>query len=65
VHVQVTWTLFAVTWNLALCNIISVQLEETLYLICDFTAKVGKDSVLLIGKGNMCHRGVTMNGTYY
>ncbi|KAF5837000.1 hypothetical protein DUNSADRAFT_4973 [Dunaliella salina] len=37
---MVTWAMFGVTWNLALCNWISIQTEETMYLICDFSAKV-------------------------
>jgi hypothetical protein len=37
---QVLWTTFAVAWDLALLNWVSPQVEETIYLICDFTAKV-------------------------
>jgi len=62
---QLIWTLFAATWNLALCDLISVTTEESLYLICDFSAKVrpqGPPARLLLGpemslgKGNLCLR---------
>jgi len=59
---MVTWTLFAVTWNLALCNLISVQTEETLYLVCDFTAKVMFSSTLMLSsfKGMEARRETAM-----
>jgi len=37
---QVMWSAFAVTWNLAFFDLISIRTEESLYLVCDFTAKV-------------------------
>ncbi|GFH17056.1 uncharacterized protein HaLaN_13597, partial [Haematococcus lacustris] len=37
----VLWATFGVTWDLAFLDLISLQQEETLYIICDFSAKCG------------------------
>lgn len=44
IFVQMLWCMFAITWDLALFNMISQQTEEILYLVCDFSAKVSGSS---------------------
>ncbi|KAG2487725.1 hypothetical protein HYH03_013724 [Edaphochlamys debaryana] len=44
----ILWCVFAITWDLALLDWISVQTEEILYVGCDFSAKVIFSSTLML-----------------
>jgi signal transduction histidine kinase len=48
VFAQGLWIMFAVTWDLAMLDLITPTTEESLYLICDFSAKVLFSSTLML-----------------
>ncbi|KAJ9524485.1 hypothetical protein QJQ45_019551 [Haematococcus lacustris] len=42
------WATFGITWDLAFLDLINLQQEETLYIICDFSAKILFSSTLML-----------------
>ncbi|GFH14961.1 uncharacterized protein HaLaN_11105, partial [Haematococcus lacustris] len=45
---QLLWATFGITWDLAFLDLINLQQEETLYIICDFSAKILFSSTLML-----------------